>query len=55
VAAIIGSQLVKLFGETDLTIGGTPIDIKQILFIISAVLIFVCAAYIYFFMRKKND
>lgn len=53
-AAILGSQLVGAFGETDLLIGGVPVDIKQILFVTSALLIFVCAAYIFFFMKNRN-
>lgn len=54
-AAAVGSQLVGAFGETDLTAAGLTIDIKQVLFIISAILIFVCTAYISIFLRKRKQ
>ena len=53
-AAIVGSRLVGAFGKNDMVIGGVQINIKQVLFAISAILIFVCAAYIQIFMRKKK-
>lgn len=57
IAAIIGSQLVSLFGDKRLLILGLSFDIKQILFLISALLLFACALFIGIFMRpkKKNN
>jgi len=53
-AAILGSELVSAFGNTDIYACGVRIDIKQILFLLSAMLIWVCTAYMFIFMRKRT-
>ncbi len=55
-AAILGSQLVSFFGHAPIVLFGAGFDIKQVLFLVSSTLLFVCAAYIGLFMnrRKKN-
>lgn len=55
ISAIFGAQLVGLFGEKPVMIFGTPYDIKQILFLISSVLLAVCAAYIGLFMHRLKN
>lgn len=56
ISAVFGAQLVGLFGEKPVMIFGTAYDIKQILFLASAILLAVCAAYIGIFMHsgRKN-
>lgn len=55
IAAVVGSVTVGLFGNHMVTVGMFTINIKQILFAISALLVFTCVAYIFIFMRKKNE
>lgn len=52
-AAVAGSILVGIFGQRLFTLGSLAFNIKQILFAVSALLVFVSSAYIFFFMRKK--
>jgi len=54
-AAAVGSRLVGAFGETGLSAAGMAVNIKQVLFIVSAILIFVCTAYIFIFLRKRKQ
>jgi len=54
-AAILGSQLVGLFEGSPITVFSLTFNIKQILFLCSALLLFICAGYIFLFMRKKNS
>jgi MFS family permease len=53
-AAVLGSILVGLFGEAPIRLGSLSINIKQVLFAVSATLIFVCVAYIFFFLRDRK-
>lgn len=53
-AAILGSQLVGAYEDTSLHLLNLDFNIKQILFLVSAVLMFICVAYIFVFMRKKS-
>lgn len=46
IAALIGTQLVGLFEGKKIQIGSTLINIKQLLFLASSLLLFVCAFYI---------
>jgi MFS family permease len=54
-AAMVGSQLVSHFGKDKITLLGTAYDIKQILFIVSAILLAFCSLYISLFMRPKKN
>ena len=53
IAALIGTQLVGLFGNKKILIGNAIINIKQLLFLASSVLLFICSAYIWIFMMKR--
>lgn len=55
IAAVLGSVMVGLFGERLVMLGSFTFNIKQLLFGASAVLVFVCTAYIFIFMRKRNN
>ena len=50
-AAVIGSQLVGLFGNNNIVIMGIGFDIKQLLFLASALLLLILSLYIKCFMR----
>jgi MFS family permease len=52
ISAIFGAQLVGLFGEKPVMILGASYDIKQVLFLASAILLAFCAAYIGVFMHS---
>ena len=54
-AAVLGSQLVNIFGSNKIFLLGKPFDIKQILFLTSALLLFLCALYIKFIMGPKQN
>lgn len=54
-AAIVGAQLVKAFGGNPVTFLSIHFNIKQILFLISSVLLITCTLYVYVFMRKKPN
>jgi MFS family permease len=54
IAAVVGSQLVSIFGSNPIMIFGRPFDIKQILFLTSAVLLQICSLYIRFCMNKQR-
>ncbi len=54
IAAIVGAQLVGVFGDKKILLLGLPYNIKQILFLISSILLLICALYIYIFMRSKK-
>ncbi len=53
-AAIVGSQLVNRYGKESIILLGTAFDIKQILFLISSILLMLCAVYISIFMRPRK-
>ncbi len=55
IAAMIGSQLVGLFGKNKIELFGSLFDIKQILFLASSVLLILCALYIGVFMRPEKN
>lgn len=52
ISAIFGAQLVGLFGEKPVMILGASYDIKQVLFLTSAILLAFCATYIGVFMHS---
>jgi len=53
IASLIGSQLVGLFESEKIQIGSMLINIKQILFLSSSLLLLVCALYIGIFMTGR--
>jgi MFS family permease len=53
-AAVLGAQLVGAFGSNKILLFGYNYDIKQILFLISSILLFICALYIFIFMRNSK-
>lgn len=59
IAAVVGAQLVGIFGDKKVILSGVYYDIKQVLFLISSILLLVCTLYIFIFMRtsktKKED
>ena len=54
IAAIVGAQLVGLFGSNRIVLFGLNYDIKQVLFLISSILLLICALYIFIFMRSSK-
>lgn len=55
ISAIFGAQLVGLFGDKPVIILGASYDIKQVLFLASAILLAFCAAYIGVFMHSFKN
>lgn len=55
ISAIFGAQLVGLFGEKPVIILGASYDIKQVLFLASAILLAFCATYIGVFMHSFKN
>lgn len=53
ISAVLGAQLVGLFGSNKIVVFGVSFDIKQLLFLASATLLTICALYIRTFMHKK--
>lgn len=55
IVAVIGAQLVGIFGNKEVMLLGRFYDIKQILFLISSLLLVTCSLYIFIFMRSSNN
>mgnify|MGYP000957577315 FL=1 len=54
-AAVLGSGLVGSFGSKKIVLLGSLFNIKQILFLVSALLLLACSLYIKFFMKPVKS
>lgn len=54
IAALLGAELVGLFEQNDIVISNISINIKQLLFLASAILLIICSLYISIFMKQDK-
>lgn len=53
-AALLGAELVGFFEHKDIIISNISINIKQLLFLASAILLIICSLYISIFMKQDK-